>query len=109
VVDRELDLADGDRVALVEPARRHERAAGHTVAQPILVELFEQEHVLGMRPLDLDAEILGQLRRATAMIEMAMRHQDLLDRDVVLFHLRLEQGQITAGIDERATHRLGAP
>ena len=62
-----------------------------------------------VRSFDLHAELLGQGARATAMVDMTVCQQDLLDGYAGLSRRRLEARQIAARIDERAAHRRGAP
>ena len=47
--------------------------------------------------------------RLAGMIDMAVRQQDLLDRDAGLRDRRLDARQVAAGIDHRRLHRRGAP
>ena len=62
-----------------------------------------------MRPLDLDPKLVGEDPGRSAMIDMAVGEQDLLDRDPGLRSGFLQLRQVAAGIDERAAHGLRAP
>ena len=54
-----------------------------------------------MRPLDLDTQRLGEFRRTTGMIDMAMGQQDLLDGDARLLDGLEDHRNVTTGIDDR--------
>ena len=75
----------------------------------VIVEARDPEAIGLVRALDRHAELLRQHAGLSAMIDMAVGEQDLLDRHAMLRRRRFEPGQVAAGIDEGAAHRLGAP
>src|SRR4029079_2871907 len=103
------DPADGDLVAVVQPARRFERPAGDAVLAAVFGEAVDPEAVLLVRPLDLDAKLFRKDAGAAAMVDVAVGEPDLLDRDPGLRRRCLEPRQVAAGIDERAAHGFRAP
>src|SRR4051794_558559 len=105
----EGQFADRDLVAVVEPARWLERATGDTVLGAVLGKAVNPVTIGLVRPFDLHAEFLGENSGAAAMVDMAMRQQDLLNRDSGLLRGGLEPRQIPTRIDERAVHRRRAP
>jgi hypothetical protein len=62
-----------------------------------------------VRAFNLHAQLLGQHRRLAAMVDMAVRDQDLLDLDAGLLGRGFELRQVAARIDERALVGRGAP
>jgi hypothetical protein len=58
-----------------------------------------------VRPLDRNAEVLLQLRRAAGVVDMAVGQQDLLDRDAGLLNRAEDARKIAAGIDHGAALR----
>ena len=103
VPDIEGEAADGDGIALGEPAIRRDRSGiVEAVTRAGLGQGVEQEPVRLVRPLDGDAEPLLQLGGAAGMVDMAMRQQDLLDLDALRVDRGLDPIQITSGIDHSA-------
>ena len=81
VVHVERELADADRVALLEPAvRREGTRAGHPEHRRLARELLDPERVLALRSFDRHAGALRQLRHAAAVVDVAVRDEDLLER-----------------------------
>src|SRR5207302_928435 len=105
----EGEVADGRLIAVGEPTRGLEWLAGNAVLGTVLGQPVDPVDVGLVRPLDWDAKLLGKYAGAAAMIDVAVRQQDLLDRHSRLRHRRLEPRQVAAGIDEGAAHRRGAP
>ena len=109
VIDVEGQLPHGHLVAVRQPARRLEHRAADAIGAPVLVEPGDPEPVRLVRPLQRHAQLLGELARRAAMIDMAVRHQDLLDGHALLPRGGAQLLQVAAGIDKGAAHRLGAP
>src|SRR3954451_5826041 len=105
----EGEVADAHMVAIVEPARRLERPAGNAVLHPILLQSVDPEVVFLVRPFDRHAELLGENSRTAAMIDMAVRKKDHLDRDASLLSRGLEPRQVAARVNEGRAHRRRAP
>ncbi len=57
VADVEGEVADGDRVAILQPAIRLERLAGYAVAHPVILQPGDPEAVLLLRAFDRNAEL----------------------------------------------------
>ena len=80
---------------------------------PVALAVFEEPRrsskILLVRSPRSNAKLLGENPGRAAMIDMAVGQQDFLDRHAGLVRRRLEIGQVAAGIDERAEHRLRAP
>ena len=73
----ERQVADADRLAFDEPARRRDVArVGDAEALRPRFEIREQEGVALVRPLDRQRQGLAQLGGAARMIDMAVRQQD---------------------------------
>ena len=109
VADVEHELADGRLVPVRQPARRLERPARDAVLGPVVRQALDPVNVGLVRAFDRHAKLLGKHARAAAMVDMAVRQQDLLDRHACLLRRRLETGQVAARIDEGAVHGRGAP
>ena len=88
VADVEGELADARLVAVDEPARGFERLAGDAVFGTVLVKPLDPVDVGFVRSLDRHAELFRQDAGAPAMVDMAMRQQDLLDRHTGLLRRR---------------------
>ena len=56
-----------------------------------------------------DLEFCGKHARKPAVIDMAVRHQQLFDGDTVLRRRRFQLVEVAARIDERAAHGARAP
>jgi hypothetical protein len=106
----ERDPADGDLVAFLEPPVRRDIAAAHdAVRPPRLGEAIEQEGVSPMRSLDRHPELLLERGGPAGVIDVAVREQDLLDRDARLRDPLLDAVEVAAGIDDSAPLRRLAP
>jgi len=109
VNDVDRQIADRHRVALNQPAIGLENLADHAEARAVLGELFDPEPVVLMRPLDRHAQFLRQHPRLSAMVHMAVGHQDFFDLDPSLAHRLLQLVEIAARIDEGRLVGFGAP
>ena len=109
MIDVEREIADGNLLAIGQPAVGLEYLAVDAVAAAIILEAADPETVGFMRPFDGHAEFLRQRSRFAAMVDMAVGDENLLDGDAVLCRRCFEFGQVAAGIDERAAHGLRAP
>ena len=81
----QLKIADGDRLALFQPAvRRHVAHRPRQAEHLRLVFQLIEQHLVGLvRPDDLDAQRLLQFHRSACMVDMAMRQPDRLKNNVV--------------------------
>ena len=109
MIDVQHELAHRHHVAIGQPARGLERAAGDSVFAPVLGELVDPEAIRLVRTLDGDAIILRERGGPAAMIDMAVGDEQLLDGHAMLRRRRLQPRQIAARIDERAAHRRRTP
>lgn len=109
VIDLERFLAEGERVAVGEPAVRLERF-GRRKAEALALhrQLFDPEALVFVRPLDRHAVMRGEPLRARAMVDVAVREQHLLDLHVLPGDLLLDQFEIAARIDDGGASRLFA-
>jgi hypothetical protein len=106
VQDIEIEAADADAVAFLEPAVRCEIAhSGHAEPFATLHHGIQQKPVVDVRPDDLDLQRVAQFGRAADMVDVAVRQPDRLDIDVRLGNGVLDQRYVTAGIDH---HRLAS-
>ena len=80
VADVEREVADGDRVAVVEPAVGLERLAANAPAAAVILQPGDPEAVVLVRAFDRHAELLRKHAGLAAMVDMAVGEQDLLDR-----------------------------
>src|SRR6185369_4177954 len=109
VADVQRQLADGHLVSVDKPAGGRERPTGDAVILAVLVQPSDPEDVVLVRAFDLDVQFLRENPGAAAMVDVAVRQQDLLDRHADLARGRLQARQVSARIDERPAHRLRAP
>src|SRR5690606_23472574 len=109
VDDLERKLADGYRIAVLQPAIGLEAARGHAPFASVVVEARNPEPVLLVRTLDRQAEFLGQHAGLPAVVEMAVGDEQLLQRHARLGDASLELVEIAAWVNQRAPHRLRAP
>jgi hypothetical protein len=93
-------LADRHLVAVDQPAVGFERLAGDAVARAVLGEPGDPEAVVLVRALDLHAQLVGEDPGRSAMVDMAVGEQDLLDR-----HARLPSPPPSAGRGRRRDRR----
>src|SRR5690349_18679158 len=105
MADIEGEFPNGDLIAVLQPARRLERSARDAILPAVLAKAVDPEAVVLVGALDFDAELLGEDACASAMIDMTVRQQDLLDRDAGLLRRSFQAREVAAGIDEGAAHR----
>src|ERR1700712_63893 len=105
MIDVEGQVADGDLIAILQPAVGFEDAAGDAILAAIVLKPRNPEAVGLMRSLDLDTEFLGERASLAAMVDMAVGDEDLFDHHAILFGGTLQLGQVAAGIDKGAAHR----
>lgn len=109
MTDIEPKSADTDLVIVVEPSRGFERFAENAIFCAIGSETIDPIAVGLVRPLDWNSKFAGKDAGASAMVDVPVGEQDLLDCHSGLLSSGLETGQIAAWVDERAAHCLGAP
>src|SRR5690606_3925738 len=109
VADAEAELADRHFVLVLEPAVGLERDSANAPAAAVVVEPRDPEAVGFVRAFDGNAELLCELARLSSMIDVAVREQDLLDRNPRLLGRCLELRQVAAGVDEGGAVGLRAP
>jgi len=64
-------IADADRLAFDQPARRRDIAhVGDVETLPLRFEVLQQESVLLVRPFDREIQRLGELRRTARMVDV---------------------------------------
>src|SRR3546814_19249749 len=80
-LDVDLKIADGDRIAIDQPAVGFEGFADHAESRAIIGKGLDPEAVVLVRPLDRHAQLLREHPRLPAMVHMAMGDEDLLDLD----------------------------
>ena len=108
--DVEREVAQLHLLAIVQPAVGNERLVdGEIVLGPRLGQALDQEQVVLVRPLDLDAVVLGHGAGSRGVIDMAMGQQDLGDLDSLFGNRLFQHVEIAAGVHGRALHGLIAP
>ena len=91
-----------DRVTVVQPARGRERPAWDALrTRP--PQALDPEDVRLVRPLDLDAELLGEDARRPAMVDMAMGQENFLDRYASLRAAAFSRGRSPPGSTKAPT------
>jgi hypothetical protein len=103
------EIAHRHRIAILEPTIRLETLALQPETHRAIVEPFDPEAVGLMRTFDRHLHFLGQHPGLAAVIHVAVGEEDLLERDAGLLQRLLQLRQVSARIDQRAFHRLGAP
>ena len=96
-------------IAIFEPAIRLEAFRDHAVTRAITVKLVDPEAVVLVRTLDRNAKLFGQHPGLSAMVEMPVGDDDLLQINTMLIHRSLEPRKIATRIAERGLVGLGAP
>jgi hypothetical protein len=110
VLHFELDLADGDDVAIVQPARRDETfAVTKAVVAGVLRDQVDPELVAFMRAFDRQMAAARELGRRRGMIDMGMGQQDLLEGQAFFLDHGQHFVEIPAGIDDGGAARPLAP
>ncbi len=105
----ELGFADAHAIAVLEPAVRLKsfdliEAESMTLGN----ELLDPEAVFALRPLHGYVQPFGQGRSTTAMIDMAMREQDLLDLHAELGDCAFDAIEVASRIHDRGALRCFA-
>ena len=102
----QLEFADRDSIVLVQPSIGREALARREAEHAGLSgHLLDPEQIVLMRPLDRQRTGASEFSRCTGVIEMGVRDQDLLERDLQLLDLRQHPIEITARIDDRGPTR----
>ena len=109
VIHIKHQIADFYLIALHQPAIGFKHHAVDAISPAIIGQPRDPEPVSLMRPLNRHAQFLGQHTRFAAMVDMAVRQDDLFDGDAVMRHCRAQLGQIATRIDKGTAHRGGAP
>ncbi len=107
VDDVQCQLADGHRVAVDQPAIGLERRAGQAPARAIGLQPVDPEAIVLMRALDRQAKLLRKHAGLAAMVDMTVRHENLLERDALALDGLLEARQIAA--PDRPARRASSP
>ena len=103
-------VAEAHRLAVGQPAVGHERLVdGEIILGARLRQPLDQEQVVLVRPLDLDAIVLGHGTGGRGVVDMAVGQQDLGDLDALLVDRLLEHVEVAARIDGGALHGFVAP
>ena len=84
MADVEGEVADGHRVAIDQPAIGLERLAGDAVFGAVLGQPVDPEQIVLVRALDRHAQLGGEDAGRSAMVDMAVGEQDLLERHAML-------------------------
>ena len=100
----QIDIAEMHGIAVVQPAIRLEGLQRrHAKALPLSGQLIDPELVINMRPLDLHAMAARKLGGLTAMIDMPMGQQDLLELAARGLERLVDAIEVAARVDR---HRL---
>src|SRR5690606_28413700 len=92
-------FAEADRIAVVEPAIRLEGIEpGETEALALFGQLPDPEGILALGTLDRHAMAARELGRLSAVVDVAMGEQDLLDARAQLPEGRIDPVEVAAGI-----------
>lgn len=75
----ESEFTDAHFLTVGEPARGFEWSAGDSISGPVLGEALDPEAILLMGPFNWNSELLGENTGASAMIDVPVRDEDLLD------------------------------
>ena len=103
-------MADRDRVAIEQPARRRERCGRREAKHAALPgQTVDQKLVCRVRADDGQLETFGQFGRAAGMIDVGMGQPDLPQRQTLAPDFREHGIEIAAGIDDSRLARLAAP
>ena len=109
MANRKNELPDSYIVAVNQPARRLELLPWDAIFRPILGKTVDPVTVRLVRTFDRDFKFIGKKSSASAMVDMAVGQEELLDRRPALRRGGLEPRQVAARIDDRAAHRRCAP
>jgi len=100
--DIELDLAEADLVATLQPARRrkalHIRKAEHLA---LLRHAVDPETVVDVRPFDRHAGTLDQRSDGAGVVDVAMRHENLGQTQLLFGKHAQDAVDIAARINDR--------
>ncbi len=106
----EHKLADCHLVAVEQPAiGREGGGAGDAILCADLRRHVDPEFVVRVGAFDRHTKTLGEHAGEAAMVDMAVRHQQLLDRHLVLGRHLQQMIEIAAGIGEGTAHGFRAP
>ncbi len=109
VIDIEGEVADRHPIAVHQPAVGLEDLAVDAIAAPVVLEATNPEAIVLVRAFQWDTQFLRQRPRLSAMVDMAVRHEDLFDGDAGLSDRVAQFRQVATRIDEGALHGFGAP
>ena len=102
-------LTHRDRIAVLQPPIRYKaRRARHAEHRALSGQLGNPEFIVGVWPLDRDAESLGEKAGLPAMINVTVREQDFLDLHPPLIHDGLQAIEIATRINQRGALGLRA-
>lgn len=103
-------VADGDGIAVLQPAVGREAVGERKAEHPALLRQFvDPEAVLALRPFDGQVLLARQCRDAAHMVEVPVGAEDFLQRDALFGDGGEEIIQVAAGVDQRAPHGFFAP
>ena len=104
VPDVQSAIADLDRLPVVQPLRRRER---FNLGEPKHLRLLHQtvypELIVGVRPDDWQAQVLGKGRSTSSVINVGVCDDDLFDLEVMFADQRENFFNVVAGVNH---HRL---
>ncbi|OWK23633.1 hypothetical protein AJ87_31530 [Rhizobium yanglingense] len=107
VIDFKLVATEGNPVAILQPAVRHDvLKTGNAVLLRLHLDPFQQWPIVLVRTDDFNAERFLQFFRATRVVEMPVRQPDLLDGQAVLLKRFENDRHIAARIDDYALLRV---
>ena len=110
VHDVQSEVAQGHLRTVVQPAIRNERLVERKVVLGArLGQRLDQEQVVLVGALDLDAVVLGHGAGGRGMVDMAVCQQDLGDLDSLLGNRLLQHVEVAARVHGGALHGLVAP
>ena len=104
------NVANLNPIALLQPARRDK---GTTAREPEHLGLprhtFDPEAIINMRAFDRHGESFRQLRSPARVIDVPMRYEDSLDRNLSLSDERQQPIDIATGVNNRGALCLVTP
>ena len=110
VSHRERAVPDGDRVGVLQPARRRERLGrGQAEHLALRGQTVNPELVGQMRADDGQHELAREFGGGAGVVDMGMGEPDLRQRQRAALDFGHDQGEIAPGIDDGRLPGLVAP
>ena len=101
---------NGDRVAMLQPAIRHERLCfRHASHLTGLRQHLYPEFIFALRPLHRNTQRLAQFQSCGTVVHVAMGNKNFLDFSFQLRNAALDALQVTTGINNRSLTGFFAP